>query len=78
MPIESVNGHISGGRAIQDVGVAGVTASWLSAALPFGALMGAGAGWYKRFLDYMGGSQRRTSKPSSQKRPVRRSRTTRR
>ena len=78
MPIESVNGQISGGRPIQDVGVAGVTVSWLSAALPFGALMGAGAGWYKRFLDYMGGSQRRTSKPSGQKRPVRRSRTARR
>jgi hypothetical protein len=78
MPIESVNGQVSGGRPIQDVGVAGVTLSWLSAALPFGALMGAGAGWYKRFLDYMGaGSQRRTSKSSSQKRPARRSRTTR-
>jgi len=79
MPIDSVNGHVAGGRAIQDVGVAGVTASWLSAALPFGALMGAGAGWYKRFLDYMGaGKQRRTSKSSSQKRPARRSQTTRR
>jgi hypothetical protein len=76
MPIESVNGQIASGRAIQDVGVVGVTVSWLSAALPFGALIGAGAGWYKRFLDYMGaGSQRRTS---SQKRPARRSGTTRR
>jgi hypothetical protein len=79
MPMESVNGQLGSGRAIQDVGVAGVAVSWLSVALPFGALIGAGAGWYKRFLDYMGtGRQRSTSKSSSQKQPARRSRSTRR
>ena len=57
----------------------GITASWLSVALPFGALIGAASGWYKRFLDYMGASRPRgSSKSSSQKRPVRRGLTTRR
>jgi hypothetical protein len=65
--------------SISSANVVGITASWLSVALPFGALIGAASGWYKRFLDLMGaGRQRNVAKPSSQKRPTRRGQTTRR
>lgn len=65
--------------SITGANVLGVTVNWLSVALPFGALMGASSGWYKRFLELTGGSRGRgPSKPSSQKRPVRRSQTARR
>ena len=66
---------IEGGTgSIQSVGVLGTTVSWLSAALPFGALIGAGSGWYKRFLEATsGGRSRGGSRPSSSKKPVRRS-----
>ena len=50
-----------------DLGSAAI--SWLPGALAFGALIGAGAGWYKRFLELMSPRQNR-SKPG-QKRPVR-------
>jgi hypothetical protein len=64
---------------ITGANVLGITASWLSVALPFGALIGAASGWYKRFLDLMGtGRQRSGAKSSSQKRPARRGQTTRR
>ena len=59
--------------SITGANVAGITVSWLSVALPFGALIGAASGWYKRFLDLMGaGRQRGGAKSSSQKRPARR------
>jgi hypothetical protein len=65
--------------SITSANVLGITASWLSVALPFGALIGAASGWYKRFLDFMGaGRQRGAAKSSSQKRPTRRGQTTRR
>ncbi|MGZ6265474.1 MAG: hypothetical protein ACXWN4_01020 [Candidatus Limnocylindrales bacterium] len=71
--IESSTSSITGANVL------GITVSWLSVALPFGALIGAASGWYKRFLDYMGaGRSRGSSKSSSQKRPVRRGQTTRR
>ena len=59
--------------------VLGITVSWLSVSLPFGALIGAASGWYRRFLDLMGsGRARNVAKSSSQKRPTRRGQTTRR
>jgi hypothetical protein len=65
--------------SITGANVLGITASWLSVALPFGALIGAVSGWYKRFLDLMGaGRSRNVAKSSSQKRPTRRGQTTRR
>jgi hypothetical protein len=65
--------------SITGANVLGITASWLSVALPFGALIGAVSGWYKRFLDLMGaGRSRNVAKSSSQKRPARRGQTTRR
>jgi hypothetical protein len=64
---------------ITGANVLGITVSWLSVALPFGALIGAASGWYKRFLDLMGGGRQRSgAKSSSQKRPARRGQTTRR
>jgi hypothetical protein len=64
--------------SITGANVLGITASWLSVALPFGALIGAASGWYKRFLDLMGAGRQRNVAKSSQKRPTRRSQTTRR
>ncbi len=65
--------------SITSSNVVSITFSWLSVALPFGALIGAASGWYKRFLDRMGaGRSRGQSKSSSQKRPVRRGQSTRR
>jgi hypothetical protein len=65
--------------SITSANLVGITASWLSVALPFGALIGAASGWYKRFLDFMGaGRSRNVAKSSSQKRPTRRGQTTRR
>ena len=55
----------------------GAAFSWLLTALPFGAVIGAGAGWYKRFLDNMG-PRNGASRGSQQKRPVRKSQPTRR
>jgi hypothetical protein len=70
---------MEGSGSIQGAGVFGTTVSWLSAAIPFGALMGAAAGWYKRFLDLMGSGRRRApAKPSNPKRPVRRGQAARR
>ena len=65
--------------SITSANVAGITISLLAEAIPFGALIGAASGWYKRFLNLMGGGrQRGRSKPSGQKRPVRRGQTARR
>lgn len=71
---------IEGGTtSITSANMAGTTVSLLSGALPFGILIGAATAWYKRFLDLMGGGrQRGPSKPSGQKRPVRRGQTARR
>lgn len=63
---------------ITGANVLGITGGWLSVALPFGALIGAASGWYKRFLDVMGAGRSRKVAKSSQKRPTRRGQTTRR
>jgi hypothetical protein len=63
---------------ITGANVLSITAGWLSVALPFGALIGAASGWYKRFLDLMGAGRSRKVARSSQKRPTRRGQTTRR
>lgn len=55
----------------------GAAFSWLLTALPFGAVIGAGAGWYKRFLDNMG-SRNGAPRGSQQKRPVRKTQSSRR
>jgi hypothetical protein len=67
LPIQQGTISVNSGNVI------GVTLGWLSAAIPFGALIGAASGWYKRFLDNMGTGQRRSAAKSSAKRPVRRS-----
>jgi hypothetical protein len=70
--LEGTSSQVTGANVL------GVTVNWLSLALPFGALMGAASGWYKRFLDLMGAGRSRGQSKPSQKRPVRRSQTARR
>jgi len=49
----------------------GASFQWLFTAIPFGALIGAGAGWYRRFLDNLGPRGGAPRKPQQQKRTVR-------
>jgi hypothetical protein len=49
--------------------VPGAALGWLVSGIPFGALIGAGAGWYRRFLDNIGPRGGAPRKPQP-KRPV--------
>jgi hypothetical protein len=59
---------IDGTNTIWTYGIGVALMNWLIAAIPIGALLGAAAGWYKRFLDRIGPNQ-----GQAQRKPVKKS-----